>query len=76
MPSLFFRVPLPEIAYVRAIVEGYDGLCVLHAPDPNRGEIEWLIADGREAEAAQLATRLRAEAGLQEIARPKGWPSL
>jgi hypothetical protein len=72
--SRFFRVPLGEIAYVRAILEAYDGLAVLRAPDPNRGEIEWLIGEGREAEAAELARRLANEASLIEIGRPSDWP--
>ena len=71
MPSRFFRVALPEIGYVRAIVEGYDGLAVVRAPDPKRGEIEWLIGDGLEAEAETLVHRLESEAGLIEIAAPR-----
>jgi hypothetical protein len=74
MQSRFFRVPLDEIGYVRAVLEGYDGLATVHAPDPRRGEIEWQIAEGREEEAAALARRLQREAGLLEIARPADWP--
>lgn len=72
--SRFFRVPLGEIGYVRAIVEGYDGLAIVRAPDPKRGEIEWLIGDGMQAEADALIARLSREAGLIEIARPADWP--
>jgi hypothetical protein len=72
--SRFYRVPLSEIAYVRAIVEGYDGIVVMRAADPRRGEIEWLIGDGLDDEAQALAQRLRGEAGLIEIARPADWP--
>ncbi len=75
MPSRFYRVPLEQIAYVRAIVEAYDGLALLRAPDPRRGEIEWLIGEGLEDEALELARRLRREAGLIEIARPTDWPA-
>ncbi len=76
MASRYYRVPLDEIAYVRAVVEGYDGLCVLHAPDARRGEIEWIIGEGREEEARVLAERLAGEAGLIEIAQPVGWKSI
>ena len=72
--SRFFRVALPEIGYVRAIVEGYDGLAIVRAPDPKRGEIEWLIGEGLEDEAETLVRRLENEAGLIEIARPTDWP--
>jgi Domain of unknown function (DUF4911) len=72
--SLYFRVPLEQIGYVRAIVEGYDGVAIVHAPDPNRGEVEWLVGEGLEDEAAALALRLGAEAGLVAIDRPANWP--
>jgi hypothetical protein len=73
--SLFFRVPLEQIGYVRAIVEGYDGVASVHAPDGNRGEVEWLVGEGMDDEAAALAHRLTKEAGLIAIARPKDWPA-
>jgi hypothetical protein len=72
--SRFFRVPLEQIGYVRAIVEAYDGVALLRAADPKRGEIEWMIGEGLEAEADELVTRLGVEAGLIEIARPTDWP--
>jgi hypothetical protein len=73
--SRWFRVPLGEIAYVRAIVEGYDGVALVRAADPNRGEIEWLVGEGMDAEADALARRLAVEARLCEIARPDDWPA-
>ena len=75
MFSRFFRVPLEQIGYVRAILEGYDGVAQLHAPDPNRGEIELRIGQGLEEEVDAIARRLYQEAGLIEIARPEDWPS-
>jgi len=66
----WFRVPLEQIAYVRAIVEGYDGVAVVSAPDPRRGEIELQIAPGQEAEAQALVQRLVDEAHLIEIPPP------
>lgn len=72
--SRFFRVSLPQIGYVRAIVEAYDGVAIVRAPDPKRGEIEWIIGEGLEGEADELVTRLVREAGLIEIARPDDWP--
>jgi len=75
VPSRFYRVPLEQIAYVRAIVEAYDGVAVIYAPDPRRGEIEWRIGEGLEDEAQQIADKLAREAGLVEIARPPDWPT-
>ena len=75
MPSRFYRVPLEQIAYVRAIVEAYDGVALIFSPDPRRGEIEWRIGEGLEEEAQTIAARLVREAGLVEIARPDDWPA-
>jgi hypothetical protein len=66
---------LEQIAYVRAIVEGYDGVALVHAPDPRRGEVEWIVGEGLEDEADVLARRLAIEADLVEIARPADWPA-
>ena len=73
MTSRFFRVPVEQIGYVRAILEGYDGVAQLVAPDPRRGEIEWRIADGQEAEADRVFQRLRREVDLQPIDPPGDW---
>lgn len=75
MTSRYFRVPVEEIGYVRAILEAYDGLAWLRAPDPRRGEIEWLVGAGRESEAEALIARLTSEGVLIEITRPRQWPA-
>ena len=75
MSSRWFRVPLEQIAYVRAIVEAYDGVALVRAADARRGEIEWMVGDGFEDEAEELVRRLTIEAGLIEIARPTDWPA-
>lgn len=76
MPSRYFRVPVGEIGYVRMIVEGYDGLATVRSLSADRGEIEWLVADGREAEAEALANVLHRETGMTAIPRPRDWSDL
>ena len=76
MPSRYYRVALSEIGYVRMIVESYDGLAVVRSLSGGRGEIEWLLGEGMEEEADELAERLRAEVGLCPIARPDDWTDL
>jgi hypothetical protein len=71
--SLFFRVPLAEIGYVRAVVEAHDGLAYVRSAGANRGEIEWLIPEPLLEDARALAAALGAETGLQEIPRPDDW---
>ena len=76
MASRFFRVPLAEIGYVRMIVESYDGLAVVRSFGRSRGEIEWILGEGMEEEADELAARLADEVGLMAIPRPPDWPDL
>ena len=76
MASRFFRLPLFEIGYVRMIVESYDGLAAVRSHGGDRGEIEWLLGEGMEAEADELAQRLSAEVGMLAIPRPADWPDL
>lgn len=76
MPSLYFRVPLHEIGYVRMIVESYDGLAFVRSLSAARGEIEWIVGEGMEADALALAAKLADEAGLLPIDRPADWVDL
>lgn len=76
MPSRYFRVPLDQIGFVRMLVEGYDGLAAVRSLSHSRGEIEWLVGEGMEAEADALAERLQRETGLQPIERPADWTDL
>jgi hypothetical protein len=61
-----FRVPLPAIAYVRMILEAYEGLAVM-VSEKGRTVVEWWIAPGREAEAETLARALGEEVALSSI---------
>jgi len=69
----WFRVPVEEIGYVRAVLEGYDGLATVECPDSNRGEIAWVIGAGLEAEAEEVLQRMVTEVRLVEIPRPPVW---
>ena len=61
-----YRVPLAAIAYVRMIVEAYEGLAVMMS---ERGStlVEWHVAPGREDEADTLARALGAEVDLRQV---------
>jgi hypothetical protein len=70
---LFFRVPMEQIAYVRFIVESYEGLALCTSL-PGRCEMEWQVPRELLPEAQLLALALAREAGLVPIARPADWP--
>jgi len=67
----WLRVPVSEIDYVRAIYEAYDGLGMLTAPAPDRGELSLWVAPGQEALADEVERALTVECGLQRIPPPE-----
>jgi len=69
----YYRLPLSQIAYVRFIVESYDGLAQVTSL-PGRGEMEWIVPGGMVAVADALARALSDEVGLVAIPRPEDWP--
>jgi hypothetical protein len=66
----YFRVPLGEIAFVRAVIEAHEGLAQVSSLGSDRGEIEVVFARGRDAEVERVLARLASATGWVEIARP------
>ena len=67
MIELYFRVPVEDIGYVVAVVEAYEGIAVVTAPDSDCGEIVWEVPEGMLAEARALAAALSREIMLIEV---------
>jgi len=70
---LYFRVELSQIAYVRFIVEAYEGLALVSSL-PGRAELEWVVPRALAAQAEELAAALGREITLVPIRRPADWP--
>jgi Domain of unknown function (DUF4911) len=62
-----FHVPRQEIAYLRFIVEAYDGLLFLRTLDAATGMVEIAWPTSREEEAAALLAALAGETGLHAV---------
>ena len=69
----FFRVSVDQLAYVRFIVEAYEGLAQTRSL-PGRGEVEWVIPAALAGQAEQLARALGHEVDMRPIDRPAEWP--
>lgn len=70
---LYFRLPPKDIAYVRFIVESYEGLAQVTSL-PGRGEMEWIVPTSLLPEAESLAAALSQEISLVRIEPPSDWP--
>ncbi len=74
-----FQLPRREIAYLRFIVEGYDGLLFLRTLDAAAGLVEIAWPASRDNRGCSLLAALGGEIGLW-IALPgppvggEGWP--
>jgi hypothetical protein len=71
--SRFFRADLHHIAYIRFVVESYEGLALITSL-PGRCEVEWVIPAGLVDQAEGLARALAEEVTLVSIDRPADWP--
>jgi len=63
----YYRVDRREIAFLRFILEAYDGLAVLETLDPKRGEVVVYIARGCLDEADGILTDLQKTIQLEPI---------
>ena len=65
-----FHLPRREIAYLRFLVEGYDGLLFLRTLEAAAGLVEIAWPAGRAAEAAAVLAALARETGLVALPGP------
>jgi len=65
--SRFFRVPRQEIAYLKCIIESYEGMAVLRTCDPQEAIVELMIAPGWERDLEELIEGLREEILIEPV---------
>ncbi len=65
-----FRLPRARIAYLRFILEGYDGLAFARTLDPRTALVEVAYSPSRRADVEALLAALAEEFPLVEVAPP------
>lgn len=70
----YFRVDRRHIAYLRFILEGYDGLATLTTIDSRQGIVALDIPEYFVEDMAALLAALAEETGITEISRPEAVP--
>lgn len=73
---IFLSVPRKEIAYVKFIIESYEGVAVTRTLDRRAALIALLVAPDFLPQARAIVTALVTEAGCCEVPRPAGWTDL
>jgi hypothetical protein len=67
--SLYFRVRRKDIAYLKFIVESYEGMAVLRTVDPDEAVVELMVAPGWEKDVEEVLSGLRKEIPIEPIRR-------
>jgi hypothetical protein len=70
----YFRVDRRHIAYLRFILEGYDGLASLTTIDPHQGIVALSIPEYFVEDVNGLLVALAGETGITEIRWPEAVP--
>ena len=73
---IFLQVPRAEIAYVKFVVESYEGVGVTRTLDRRAAIIAILVAPDFLPQARAIVVALAADVGCREIPRPPGWLDL
>ena len=68
------RIPPSQIGYVNALVESYEGVCLLRTRDPQAGLVELWVMRGFVAEFERMIEGLRREMPIELVGRdPDDW---
>jgi hypothetical protein len=62
-----FRVKRKDIAFLKFIVEAYEGVAVLSTEDPSEGRISARVAPGREPEWKEILKSLEGRVRIQPL---------
>jgi hypothetical protein len=66
----YYRVDRRQIAFIKFILEAYDGLCTLTTIEPHRGIIALNVPAGCEADVDLVLTDLRRQTVIEPLSRP------
>ena len=65
--SKYFRVHRKDIAYLKFIIESYEGMAVLRTQDPHEAIVELMVAPGWEKDLEEVLDALRKEIHIESL---------
>jgi hypothetical protein len=68
--QMVFRVKPEDMAYLKFIVESYEGLAVIRTVDPQEGVLEWMIPPDLVDEVNALIDSLQKEISILPVRSP------
>jgi len=65
--SRYFRVRREDIAYLKFILESYEGMAVLRTTDPDEAVVELMVAPGWEKDIEEVIDGLKKEIPIEPL---------
>ena len=65
--SRYFRVRRKDIAYLKFIIESYEGMAVIRAKDPHEAIVELMVAPGWEKDLEEVLEGLQKEIPIESL---------
>ena len=69
--SLYLRLHRKDIAYLKFIMESYEGMAVLRTRDPSEAVVELMVAPGWEEDVQQVLEGLGKEIQMEFLSNFK-----
>lgn len=66
----YFRVGRREIAFLKFVIESYDGVAVISTIDPAKGLVVLQVPPGREPEADAIIADLERDILIEPVSGP------
>jgi hypothetical protein len=68
---MYFKINPHDLAFVKFIVESYEGIAVLRTVDPKEGIVEWMISPDLVEDAERLLRALKKEIPIVVVSPPR-----
>jgi hypothetical protein len=65
--SKYFRLRREDIAYLKFIIESYEGMAVVRTKDPYEAIVELMVAPGWEKDLEEVLGELQKEISLEPL---------
>ncbi len=65
--SKYFRVHRKDIAYLKFIIESYEGMAIVRTQDPYEAIVELMVAPGWEKDLEEVLEGLRKEIRIEPL---------
>ena len=69
--SIYLRLRREDIAYLKFIIESYEGMAVVRTRDPSEAVVELMVAPGWEKVVEEVLTGLQKEIPMEFLSNPK-----